>query len=88
MNVLAAIFDAVLAQGGPWNERERIVEGAVRQLNDYVGYRPVAVLENGRQMELYSHERFRPLPVYVAGAGTAHGKYHDLIALAYEEIVR
>lgn len=78
--LLACFFDAVLAQGGPWNERERIVEGAVRQLNDYVGYRPVAVLENDRQMELYAHERFRPLPVYVAGVGVAHGKYHDLIA--------
>ncbi|MBL8848116.1 MAG: hypothetical protein JNG89_00440, partial [Planctomycetaceae bacterium] len=78
--LLGAFFDAVLSQGGPWDERERIVEGAVRQLNDYVGYRPVAVLENGRQMELYSHERFRPLPVYVAGVGAAHGKYHDLIA--------
>lgn len=78
--LLGCMFEAVLSQGGPWDERDRIVPGAVRQLNDYVGYRPVAVLENGRQMELYPHERFRPLPVYLAGAGTAHGRYHDLIA--------
>lgn len=78
--LLGCLFDAVLGQGGPWEERERIVEGAVRQLNDFVGYRPVAVLENGRQMELYGHERFRPLPVYFAGVGAAPGKYHDLIA--------
>ena len=78
--LLAAFFDAVLTQGGPWDDRERVIAGAVRMLNDYVGYRPVAVLENGRQMELYPHERFRPLPVYAAGAGVAHGKYYDLIS--------
>ena len=78
--LLAAFFNAVLAEGGPWDERERIVAGALRRLNTYVGYRPVAVLENGRQMELYPHERLRPLPVYVAGAGVAHGAYHELIS--------
>ena len=31
-------------------------------------------------MEPYSHERFRPIPVYLRGAGVASGKYHDLIA--------
>src|SRR5262245_22995616 len=41
--LLGCMSDAVLAQGGPWDERKRIVEGAVRQLNDFVGYRPVAV---------------------------------------------
>ena len=48
-------------------------------LNDFVGYRPVAVLENDRRMEPYPHERFRPIPVYLRDAGTAHGPYHELI---------
>ncbi len=78
--MLGCLFEAVLAQGSPWNETERVVAGTVAQLNDYVGYRPIAVLENGRQMELYPHERFRPLPVFVAGAGIAAGRYHDLVA--------
>ncbi|MBX3441784.1 MAG: hypothetical protein KF774_05215 [Planctomyces sp.] len=77
--LLGRMFEAVLSQGGPWDERERIIAGAIQQLNDYVGYRPVAVLENGRKMELYPHERFRPAPLYIAGAGVAAGKYHDLI---------
>jgi hypothetical protein len=76
---LGRLFEAVLSEGGPWDERDRIVTGALSRLNDYVGYRPVAVLENGRKMELYPHERFRPIPVYVAGAGVAIGPYHDLI---------
>src|SRR6202451_21329 len=43
---LARIIEAVLEQGPPWNEPERIVAGALERLNDFVGYRPVAVLEN------------------------------------------
>ena len=77
--LLGCFFEAVLAEGEPWDDRERIVAGALSRLNEFVGYRPVAVLENGRRSEVYSHERFRPLPVYIAGAGVASGKYHDLI---------
>ncbi len=30
-------------------------------------------------MEPYPHERFRPVPVFLRDAGTAHGPYHELI---------
>src|SRR5262249_32976400 len=43
---LARACEAVLAQRGPWAERERVIGGSLRQLNDFVGHRPVAVLEN------------------------------------------
>jgi len=79
-----SLLESVLAQTGPWEETGRIVGGALHQLNDYVGYRPVAVLENGRKMEIYSHERFRPIPLYIAGAGVAAGKYHDLITQTFD----
>ena len=77
--LVAAFVDAILSQGGPWDETDRILGGALSHLNDFVGYRPVAVLENGRRMELYPHERSRPFPLYITGAGVAHGRYHDLI---------
>jgi hypothetical protein len=77
---LARMFEAVLAQGGPWEESDRIVEGARNALNDFVGYRPVAVLENERQMEPYPHERYRPIPIYLKDGGVAHGPYEELIA--------
>jgi len=73
------LLEAVLCQGGDWNEPSRILGGALQHLNDFVGYRPVAVLENGRRMEVYPHEKFRPVPIYYVGAGIAAGKYHDLI---------
>ncbi|MFN0196891.1 MAG: hypothetical protein ACKVT0_09095 [Planctomycetaceae bacterium] len=78
--LLARFFEAVLRQGGPWSDADRIVRDALSQLNDYLGHRPVAVLENGRQMEPYAHERFRPVPLYLRGAGTASGPYQKLIA--------
>ncbi len=79
---LARVCEAVLNQRGPWAETERIVKGALKQLNDYVGHRPVAVLENKRRGEIYSHERIRPIPLYLRGAGVSHGKYHELVELA------
>lgn len=53
---------------------------AVRQISTYVGYRPVAVLENERKAEVYEHERYCPLPLYLAESGVAEGRYHALIS--------
>jgi hypothetical protein len=76
---LVRMVEAVLEQGPPWTETQRIVKGTLDKLNDFIGYRPVAVLENDRRMEPYPHERFRPIPVYIREAGVANGAYHELI---------
>jgi len=81
---LARLFEAVLQQGPPWDERDRVVEGALDAVNDYLGYRPVAVLENNRQVEPYRHEWVCPIPLYVADAGVAAGPYELLIEKALE----
>ncbi len=81
---LARVFEAVLEQGGPWDEGDRIIAGVLSRLNDFVGYRPIAVLENGRRMELYPHERFRPMPLYIRGAGVANGPYRAVVERAIE----
>ena len=77
-------YDALLAQGGPWDQAERIVEGALAQLNDFVGYRPVATLASGNLSTPYAHEFVRPIPLYVRGAGIAVGRYEKIITLALE----
>lgn len=79
---LGRCFEAVLEQSGPWDEVERIVDGALERLNDYLGYRPVPVLENGRKMMPYEHERFRPLPLYIEGAGVTSGPHQPIIEKA------
>ena len=60
---LARVFEAVLGQRGPWEEENRVIAGCLQQLNDYVGHRPVAVLENARRGEIYAHEWVRPIPL-------------------------
>lgn len=76
---LVRMIEAILLAGPPWDEVSRIQERVLDQLNDYIGYRPLATLENERRSEPYSHERFRPVPLYLRGAGAAAGQYQLLI---------
>ena len=85
---LGRAFEALLSQGGPWNEAARIVPAALESLNDYLGYRPVAVLESERQMEPYAHERVRPIPLYIHDVGVAPGVYEELIERALAILAR
>lgn len=80
-------IEAVLQQGGPWTEVDRITEGAIRKLNDFVGYRPVAVLE-GRRLEPYPNELVRPLPLYIAGVGVTAGPYEGVVTECIEILKR
>jgi hypothetical protein len=83
-----AAAQAVLAAGSPWDDADRIEKAAIASLNDYVGWRPVAVLENNRLSEPYPHERVRPVPLYIAGAGAAHGRYAKLVSGAIDILSR
>jgi hypothetical protein len=79
---LARAFEAILSQRGPWDEESRIVKGTLRRLNDYVGHRPIAVLESRPLGEPYEHERFRPIPLYLRGPGAASGPYRAIVEQA------
>jgi hypothetical protein len=84
-----AAAQALLAEEGLGEDDASVVEPrALARLNDYVGWRPVAVLENGRLSEPYPHERVRPIPVALAAAGPAHGRYRDLVGTALEILGR
>ncbi len=76
--------EAILSQGSPWEETDRIVQGALTQLNDFVGYRPVATLDSGNMNQAYPHELVRPIPLYIRGAGVAVGRYEKIVRLALE----
>ena len=43
--------------------------GRLNRLNDFLGHRPLAVLNTAQKIEPYPHERVRPIPWYIAGAG-------------------
>jgi len=79
--MVGRVCEAVLQQGPPWEEAERVVQGAIHQLNDYIGHRPVASLET-QKIEPYLHEWCRPVPLYVEGCGIGVGRYHDVVEMA------
>jgi hypothetical protein len=81
---LSRACEAVLAQGAPWDDEERLVAGALAKLNDFVGYRPIALLETRQQTEFYPHEKFRPAPLYLRGVGACYGPYQEVIAKTIE----
>lgn len=76
-------LEAILTHGGPWDDAQRIVDAATRQINDYVGYRPVAVLE-GRRLEPYNHEMVRPIPIWTEGVGATAGPYEAVVEKCME----
>ncbi len=57
------------------------VRALISALNDYVGHRPVAILEK-RRCEPYPHEWIRPVPIYLANVGGAFGPYRELVEQA------
>jgi hypothetical protein len=81
---LARVFETILAQGPPWNTEGRIVRGTLERLNDFVGHRPIAILETRPGGEPYKHERVRPIPLYIRGAGAASGRYQQLVQTALD----
>ena len=79
---IGRMCEAVLQQGGPWDEPDRIVPAAIHQLNDYIGHRPVAVLRTEQKIQPYDHEWVRPVPLWIRGAGVAPGPYRELVETA------
>jgi hypothetical protein len=79
---VARAFEAVITQGGPWDETDRIVQSALVRLNDFVGHRPIAILETRPRAEPYDHERVRPIPLFIRGAGIGWGRYGRLVEKA------
>lgn len=81
---LARCGEAMLQRLGEESTIEdetQLIDQVISQLNDYVGYRPVAVLEN-RACQPYTHEFVRPIPLAIDGAGISAGPYRELIRRA------
>src|SRR5262249_4399001 len=51
-------------------------------------YRPIAVLETRPNTDYYPHEKVRPVPLYLKGAGVAPGRYADLVRPALELLAK
>jgi hypothetical protein len=89
---LARIAEAVLQQlqrSGLEADPTRFAADVIQRLNDYVGYRPVPVLETRSTIDFYPHEKLRPVPLYIRGVGVAIGPYQNVVleALKILEVV-
>ncbi len=62
-------------------EDDVVIQAAIDRMDDFVGYRPVAMLEN-RQCQPYRHEFICPVPLYIREAGVSAGPYREIIELA------
>jgi len=84
--LLARMFETALAvrsEHSGMSAADALQEN-IRRLNHFIGYRPVALLQNGRRAQPYAHERFCVLPLYMADVGVSAGPYHQLITAAIE----
>ncbi|MFK8114831.1 MAG: hypothetical protein AB8B91_21700 [Rubripirellula sp.] len=77
---MARAAEALLSIGLDGKDDE-IVQAAIDRMDDFVGYRPVAMLEN-RTCQPYRHEFIRPVPLYVKEAGVSAGPYYGIIERA------
>ncbi|MFL5241348.1 MAG: hypothetical protein ACJ8FY_04515 [Gemmataceae bacterium] len=89
---LARVCEAVLAEGvenaGDPDGISRLVANVLTRLNDYVGYRPVAILETRPRGEPYDHERVRPIPLFIRNAGIASGRYQSVVGIALDLLAK
>lgn len=80
---LRVIHSAERPEGGAYPEAGPLARRVVSELNDFVGYRPVALLETRSTGEAYDHEKHRPVPIYIKGAGIAFGPAMAMVERAF-----
>ncbi|MDO5566879.1 MAG: hypothetical protein Q4G59_09500, partial [Planctomycetia bacterium] len=81
---LAKVCEKILSLEPRWKEIEFVSREVVRLLNDYIGYRPIPVLEGDEKHEANPHEWVAPIILYRRGVGAASGQYHDLVEKTFD----
>ncbi len=82
---IGRVFEVVLRNLEHRDDQDDLAKRAIGLLNDFIGHRPVAVLET-RKLEPYEHEWVRPLPIYIRGAGVAHGPWFEVVQSAIDHL--
>ncbi|MCH2183076.1 MAG: hypothetical protein MK108_13830 [Mariniblastus sp.] len=77
------VMQSILRHRADAVDQESFLDGCLAELNDFIGHRQVATLES-QKIEAYSHEWVCPIPIYLAGAGAAHGRYQQVVQIAIE----
>lgn len=83
---LARCAEITLAESS--GTRETLAARVLPILNDYVGYRPIAVLETRPQTDYYPHEKVAAVPLFLRGVGVAPGRYAEILRPALDLLAR
>ncbi|MDD3587889.1 MAG: hypothetical protein PHQ75_11975, partial [Thermoguttaceae bacterium] len=81
---LAKTCERILSLESRWQDIDFVTSQVVRLLNDYIGYRPIPILEGDEKHEANPHEWVAPIILYRKGVGAAVGQYHDLIDKTFD----
>ncbi|MFO0815494.1 MAG: hypothetical protein U0796_19940 [Gemmatales bacterium] len=77
--MVVRMLECLLSETGLKEEPDLAIAHTIKKLNDFIGYRPVATLENGRLGDTYPQESLHPIPLYLADVGVGYGRYEQLI---------
>ncbi|MDO5553412.1 MAG: hypothetical protein Q4G68_06585 [Planctomycetia bacterium] len=81
---LAKACALALVNEESWPDLQATVDKMIKQINDFLGYRPIPVLEGREKHEPNPHEWITPLPLYIKGVGIAWGRYYELVEKTLE----
>ena len=81
---LARACEVALGLRAKGTPSEKTAKRSVRVLNDFVGYRPIAILETRPQTDFYPHEKVAAVPLYFRGVGASPGIYAEVVRTALD----
>ena len=84
MAKICRVVVASVVSSEPSTKANSLASDVVREINDFLGYRPIPVLEDGEKHEPNEKEWVAPIPLFLEGAGTAFGQYESVISLAID----
>ena len=85
---MARCCEAALAERAAGTPAGQTVARGLLTLNDFVGYRPIALLETRPQTDFYPHEKVCSIPLYFRGVGVAPGPYADIVKAGLELLTK
>ncbi len=85
---LARACEAALAERAAGTPAGQLVGRSLLTLNDFVGYRPIALLETRPQTDFYPHEKVCSIPLYFRGVGVSPGFYSDIVKAGLELLTK
>lgn len=81
---LARLCRLIVTNESLREDEKALTAAVIRQANDFLGYRPVPVLEGEEKHEPNPHEWVGAVPLYLRETGTAAGPYSEIVAKTIE----